>query len=349
MTAGTRKVTPDINRQRPTVSAGYARTLLDFAVSKGASRDRLLDRSGIAADDLTDQDNRVPMASYVALMRAAKDLCGEPGLALQLGQDTHFEQTSLVGLICRAAGTMGEALQQLNRYRRLIMEVDIPGGERFHLVRKDGELWLEDRRRDPDAFPELTEETFARFVCEVARLPGEVAFVKAIQVTHPRPIHAAEYDRILKAPVTFGADRNAMLIEESWLSLKTSAPNQYVFGIFNDRADALLKRLEASATLRGRVEALLAPLLHHGEVSMAATATKLNLSRQTLYRRLKAEGVSFEQVVDDLRRDMAKAYLGSEKLSVNETAYLLGFSDRSAFSRAFKRWTGASPRGWKAS
>ncbi len=82
---------------------------------------------------------------------------------------------------------------------------------------------------------------------------------------------------------------------------------------------------------------------------MAATATKLNLSRQTLYRRLKAEGVSFEQVVDDLRRDMAKAYLGSEKLSVNETAYLLGFSDRSAFSRAFKRWTGASPRGWKAS
>jgi AraC-like DNA-binding protein len=115
--------------------------------------------------------------------------------------------------------------------------------------------------------------------------------------------------------------------------------------MFNGHADALLKSLGESKTTRGRVEALLIPLLHTGELAMDAVAKALGMSRQTLYRRLKAEGVNFDQVLDDLRRRMAETYL--EKLSVNETAYLVGFSETSAFSRAFKRWTGSSPRSRK--
>ena len=85
-------------------------------------------------------------------------------------------------------------------------------------------------------------------------------------------------------------------------------------------------------------------MLHTGEVSMEAIAAKIGGSRQTLYRKLRAEGVTFEQVLDDLRRKMALDYLQARKVSVNETAYLVGFSDPAAFSRAFKRWTGISPR-----
>jgi AraC-like DNA-binding protein len=68
------------------------------------------------------------------------------------------------------------------------------------------------------------------------------------------------------------------------------------------------------------------------------------VSRQTLFRQLKVEGVTFEKVLDELRHKLALSYLGAEKASVNETAYLVGFSDPAAFSRAFKRWTGMSPR-----
>lgn len=330
----------------PTVSAGYARALLDFAVSRGADRTLLLERSRIAADLLLDQDNRVPMAGYVALMRAAKDLCAAPALGLEFGASTRFDDFSIVGLICRSAGTMGEALRHLNRYRQLIAEIDLPGeGERFAIVQRDGGLWLEDRRPHPDAFPELTEETFARFVGEVARGFPDAPFVLAVEVTHQKPAHAADYARLLKAPVTFGAERNALRIDPSWLSLETTGANTYVFGVFNERAAALLKRLKDSGTVRGRVESLLLPRLHLGEADMAAMARALNMSRQTLYRRLKVEGTSFDRVLDDLRRETAQSYLDSERLSVSETAYLVGFSDRSAFSRAFKRWTGRSPRG----
>jgi AraC-like DNA-binding protein len=76
---------------------------------------------------------------------------------------------------------------------------------------------------------------------------------------------------------------------------------------------------------------------------MVMASTALGLSRQTLYRRLKAEGVSFDQVLDDLRATMAQDYLGARKVSVNQAAYLTGFSESSAFSRAFKRWTGQTP------
>lgn len=96
--------------------------------------------------------------------------------------------------------------------------------------------------------------------------------------------------------------------------------------------------------MRGRVERLLLAILHTGEVGIETIARKMATSRQTLYRSLKAEGVTFEQVLDELRHRMALHYLAGKRVSVNETAYLVGFSDPSAFSRAFKRWTGTRPR-----
>lgn len=333
---------------RSTVSAGYAGALLDFAVSKGADRTRLLAAAGIAEGDLADRDNRVAMDRYVVLMRTAKDMTGDGALALHFSEHTRLDAFSIVGLITHSAATMGEGFVQLSRYRRLIAEVDIPGGEdRFHLARGEDGLWLEDRRPNPNAFPELTESALSRFVCEVRRHHGDLEFVKAVEVTHPRPPHAAEYDRVFAAPVTFGAARNAMRIAPSWLSAPVRRPDGYVFGVFIEHAEGLMARLAEGRTLRGRVEGLLAARLHKGPMNMAEVAGELNMSQQTLYRRLKDEGASFEAVLEALRRDLAEGYLSSRKLSVNETAYLLGFSDPSAFSRAYKRWTGASPKATK--
>jgi len=119
---------------------------------------------------------------------------------------------------------------------------------------------------------------------------------------------------------------------------------RYAFGVLSKRADAMLTSLENATTLRAKVERALMPILHTGDASMDVVAEKVGMSRRTLLRRLKEEDTTFERVLDDLRHRLALDFVAGDRVSVNETAYLVGFSDPAAFSRAFKRWTGMSPR-----
>jgi AraC-like DNA-binding protein len=331
----------------PTAGACYARGLLQLAVSKGADPAALLRQSGLAAGDIEDQDARIPVRTYMALMRAAKALTGDSALGLHYGEQVDIAEFSIIGLIGQASETPVEAFQQLNRYVRLIIETDNGGGDRVGMVFDRGGLWMVDNRTNPNDFPELTESAFTQLVCGPRRADPTYG-VKAVHVTHPEPSYAAEYERIFRAPVVFGSDRNALQLDEAWMGRRVARLPRYVFGVLTQHADELLRTLEGSKSFRGRVEALLMPGLHVGQASMDAIAGKLGISRQTLFRKLKAEGVTFEKVLDELRYRMAADYLGARKVSVNETAYLVGFSEPAAFSRAFKRWTGSSPRAMRA-
>jgi AraC-like DNA-binding protein len=233
-------------------------------------------------------------------------------------------------------------MTQMNRYGRLVIEFDGPKN-RFQITMKNGGLWIVDTRENPNDFPELTESTFADMVWGPKKF-GVEQLAKEVHVTHKAPTYRAEYERVLGAPVVFEAEWNAVRVDPGIAAHRISDQPRYAFGILTHHADALLKSLEESKTARGKVESLLMPILHKGDVSIDAIASKMAMSRQTLFRKLKAEGVTFEKVLDELRYRLALDYLGARKVSVNETAYLVGFSDPAAFSRAFKRWTGTSPR-----
>ncbi len=328
----------------PTVAAGVARGLADYAAGRGADRAALLRSAGLTEADLADLDDRVALSRYIALMRAAKVACDDPALALHFAEALDLSRISVVGLITHAAETMADAFAQLNRYGRLVMEVDgVAEGERFAMTQRGAEIWLVDQRARPNDFPELTESTFTRFAIGPRQfLPRPI--VTAVEVTHPRPAHAAEYDRVFGVPVTFEAQWNGLRMDMSLAGHPVALLPRYAFGVLTDRADTLLSELSRATTLRGRVEGLLLPVLHTGKVGVDDVAGQLGVSRQTLFRRLKAEGATFEAVLDSLRHRLALDYLSARRVSVNETAYLVGFSEPAAFSRAFKRWTGHSPR-----
>jgi AraC-like DNA-binding protein len=332
-----------------TVGAGLARGLIKLAISKGASEAELARRAGIDLTDLADQDNRVGMANYVALMRAAKELTHDPALALHYGETVDLSELSIVGLIMNASETMMDAFVQMNRFGKLAIEWEGDTEKpRFQNVMKDGAAWLVDTRGNPNDFPELTEVTFARQTCGPRRfLPRP--HVLEVHVTHAEPAYRAEYDRIFQCPVVFDAPWNAMRMDMSLAAHRVALQPRYVFGVLSERADALLRELESSKTVRGRVEALLMPILHTGEIAMEMIAGRMGVSRETLYRKLKVESATFEQVLDELRHRLALHYLSGRKVSVNETAYLVGFSEPAAFSRAFKRWEGRTPREARAS
>ena len=203
-----------------------------------------------------------------------------------------------------------------------------------------------DTRKNPNDFPEMTESTFARIVCSSRRWFDGDCFVKAVHVTHPDPGYREEYERIFRVPVTFESDKNALVTDDG-VALPAGSRSRRP----TPRRCCGATRTRCSETwrprrpTRGRVESLLFPLLPTGGATIDRIAGELGVSRQTLFRRLRREGVTFRQVLDELRRRMALHYLNAEKLSVKETSRRLGFSEPAAFSRAFKRWTGSSPCG----
>jgi AraC-like DNA-binding protein len=220
--------------------------------------------------------------------------------------------------------------------------------DRIVYVRDNGKFWMKFTSPVYVQHPLITESGFARCVCSAramfksSNVPIKMPFPKAIHFTYAEPTYRAEYDRIFGVPLVFRSGMNALLLDEELFSIKPPRTNPYLSRVLVARAEGLLKHLDSSQSTRGRVEGLLIRSLPAGEANIETIANKLGLSRQTLFRKLKAEGVTFEQVLNELRYKLALEYLGEQK-TVNEAAYLLGFSDPAAFSRAFKRWTGSSP------
>ena len=326
-----------------TVSAGMARGYFDFAVARGANADALAARAGIDRALFEDIDNRVPFDGFMDLVRAGKALTGDDALPLRFAEAVDMSEFSVVGLLTHASETMLEAYAQLNRYGQLVVEVDIGAAGRFKTEVTETGVWVVDTRKHANETFELTESTFTRMIVGPRRfLPFQ--HVLEVHVTHPEPAHRAVYDEIWRCPITFNAQWNAMRMEPTLGAHRVQLQPRYVFGVLSAHADQLLKDLADAKTVRGRVESLLMPILHTGDVSMETIAAKMDQGRHTLHRALKEEGVTFEQVLDELRHRLALHYLQGKKVSVNETAYLVGFSDPASFSRAFKRWTGVSPR-----
>ncbi len=340
MIAGT-ILMPDITR-RPTVSTTYLLGVVDFAVSRGLSRRRLLAYAGLAECELDHPDARHPAEWLVLLLRAGAALEGDPAFSLHFGQHVPCDQVSLAAPLGRAAATVREALQQVNRYGPL--SIDFPsldGGDRYRFDTDGAGLWLRDHR-PVDAWPEITELVFARMVQGIRRVQ-HADVIRAVHVSHAAPSHWAAYDGVFGVLVHFGSGRNALLLDPAYLHTVLVPAPAHVTRILAVHAEAQLTALTEQRTCRGRLEAALRQVLQSGDVGITRMAHLLAMSRQTLYRRLKAEGVTFEEVLASVRCEIAVEALRAGATPVRDVAARVGFADSAAFSRAFKRWTGRNP------
>lgn len=326
-----------------TVSAGHARAWVEFAAQRGAQADIVLERARLPATRLEDPDGRIAFVDYVGLVRGAQALAGDTGLMLRFGAESGSDGLGILGLIMEASSTMGEAFEQMQRYGRLAVEVECDvDGPRFELDATDDGLWAVDQRKEPNVFPELTELAFARLTCGPRRFLAE-PHIRSVLVTHPAPDHADLYEEIFQCPVRFGAPRNALQLHPEVANWPVAQSSRYVFNVLIERANGLIDDLDSTRTVRGAVEARLLKCLHQGDFGAERIAGEMGISRQTLFRRLKAEGTTYADLLDSLRQQLALQYLLAGKTSINEIAYLVGFSEPSVLTHAFKRWTGMTP------
>lgn len=327
---------------RQSVAAGIVLGLIDHAASRGADQRHLLATAGLPVEDEVDPNRRVPLELYIRTTREAKRLCCNPALAIEHAAAHGFDNLSIVGLIAYASPTIRDAIEQLNRYGRLVTDLAIVGPERFSLSYESDGIWLTDNRLDQPPFPECTETTFI-WLISAAREPCGVPYCSLVEVTHDDPGTRAAFEMALGAPIRFGAPRNALRVSDAWLDYPINEYPRYAFSIFCAHADRLLGEFDADKSMVTEVERLILPKLHTGKVSANGVARELHMNSQALYRALRAEGTTFEQLLAGLRHRFAKGYLVERRASLKEIAYLLGYSDVSAFARAFKRREGVSP------
>ncbi|GAB3466035.1 AraC family transcriptional regulator ligand-binding domain-containing protein [Kineococcus endophyticus] len=340
-------------RDRGSVAAGVVSGALRYARSRGADADTLATAAATTEQLLADPDARVPLASHLRLLRAAAAELRDPAFALHLGADVGMAEVSVLGLVMEASATMGEALVPLQRYGALALQAypAAAGGPPFE-AEHDGDRLLLVDRRPGGTEPELVEEAVARLVCGPRRFLA-APHVLAVDVPHPRPGHGAEYERVLGCPVRFDTGRTALTAAPAGGELAGRAAPALRVRCAAGAGEALLSTLSSSpaagpARCREQVEDVLRAVVHQGDPGADAVAARLRCSRSTLFRRLREEGTSYRQVLDDLRRELATSYLQAGRVSVAEVAYLVGFFEAAAFTRTFRRWTGTTPGAYRA-
>lgn len=168
-----------------------------------------------------------------------------------------------------------------------------------------------------------------------------------VRLKHAAPRDTARHREWFGPRLEFSASEDELVLARADLDRTALAPDPTLSRIVQAHADAALARLPDRGDLRARVRALILELLAEGTPTIETLTARLGFSRRTLQRHLEGLGTTFAKELDGARHALALGYL-ADRVSVQDTAFLLGFSDVSAFHRAFQRWTGQTPQKWRA-
>jgi len=309
-------------------------------VNRGIEKSRIEETVGITIDQLSDPDEMVSIEYYVALEKAAPLLAKNPGIFIELGCEKFgTSQTGILGHVVTGGETIREGFQLAVRYTHLLSNVN-----RMEL-REEGDLAYFIFTRDlPEFFTiQSVELVFSRTLTLMKTFWGDDFQPNEVQFQYASPDYIQVYQRVFKH-ILFNQSENQIIFPRKLLDQKNPYYQPYVSKIILSHAEKLLAEQKTEDTLEQQVRTIILEYLPKGIVNAEFTASKLHMSRQTLFRKLKGEsGISFQELLEGTRKELARQYVNNETFMLAEIAYLLGFSEISAFHRAFKRWFQQTP------
>jgi AraC-like DNA-binding protein len=326
-----------------------------FLASAGRVFLRLLELHGIDADKFVrdggydpavfrDAGARLPSSVTDVAAHAVAGMIPDPAFALRAARCWHPSDLGALGYAWLASSTLRTALQRLERYHRVIGEK-----ARSRLERSDKGLRLVfDHRRKETLVTSLVTDFALSLVMDMCRM-NYGASLRAAEVTlwRPRPVDSTPWENFYGCRVRFGEPRNSLVISAKDAEAPLPVSNRQVAGTM----DAMLTRQLADLdrdNIPARCKAVLLERLAAGESPDVDIAKDLHMSRRTLQRKLADADLTYQQLVDDTRRDLALRYIDDPARSITEITFLLGFSGQSALTRAFRRWTGVTPSDYRA-
>lgn len=302
----------------------------------------LLRRAGLPVTLFQQEKVYVTTAELFALWRSVSELSADPGIGLKLGAETRLARTHPAGIAVMCSRTFGDALQRLGRYKQLTCP------EEIRIQRTDQETSVEFFYVEAkETQPEVLVDMLLSWILSVGR-QGTDGQIAPLRVDLRRPVkHRALLEDHFGCRVRFKADRNALVFRSADLDRPFVTHNEELLNVIGMQLDSELKARQASNSVGGQVKQTLRQLLAGKRPTLQDVAQELGLSARTLQRRLTDSGITFQQVVEETRRELARHYLKQRAVELNEAAFLLGFEDANSFFRAFQGWEGTSPGEWR--
>jgi AraC-like DNA-binding protein len=328
------------------VTGSYLQPLLETAAARGVDA-RALARAAGLANALAPLPESLAARDYIALLAAGAELAGDPHFGLHVGERVRLGTYSVYGLILLACADFAQALEQTQRYEQLAHDL---GRSRLELEAASGVARYTWTSHFPDASRHLAESVFAGIRTFGSWLAGRPLAPLRLAFAHAGDADAAEYERVLGMVPEFGAGAHLACFDAALLAMPVPNADAGMYPVLQQHAERLLQEREDERERHGivaEVRACVIRNLANDRVRLAGIAGELGLSPRTLQRKLADAGASFQQVLDAARHALAQDYLRQRGLSLADIAFLLGYQEQSAFTHAFREWSGMNPGAWR--
>jgi AraC-like DNA-binding protein len=334
--------------REPTIHVSYVGAIGRYVARLGLDPAPLYGRYGWTPESIDDGQVRVPLAQFFALLESAAEYSGDRHFGLHVYESLDFADLGLLGFALLSAEDVGAALRTLMRYGAVFQDCDdgqlLTDRDFAYLWYRVDSAVLAPCRHDCDmstAFPVF----FLRKVVDPFWAPI------AVQLQHAMPSRdsVAEYERVFRCPVSFGAATNQVTMPSRILSAPIRSSDKRLFDVIERNLLLLQEQVPREGSLAKRVEAAVIQKLSSGPPSLEAIAAVLGYSVRDFQRLLAERGLRFSTLVDIARKELATRLLATTARSLAEITYLLGYSEETAFIRAFRRWMDCTPNDYRRS
>jgi AraC-like DNA-binding protein len=313
--------------------------LLEYLEGEGFDPKPILARVGIPESALEDSRTRFPQSIFQTLWQAASEVTGDPAIALRVSTRVKTSALGIIGYLASTSESGRNAFELVKGLTPLLwedFECDLESDGEVAFIRCSTGSQSVASRFTREYSIGLTV-TMSRAIGAARSDPLEARF------SYAAPPYADEYERILGLPVRFDADEDGVLLPISMMDSLNPSADAALRQLLERYAADQLARIPTKARFAQRIRACILSMLPLGSLTADTIAAQFSMSNRTLRRRLQEEDTSYQEILDDVRAELARHYLTKERRGIDEVASLLGFSDPSAFTKAFRRWTGHTP------
>lgn len=304
-----------------------------------------LDTHGIEAIDARERlarlgsPQRMPISTWWQVLDDINRAQSLPAVGLRIGQHFQLHHFGVVGYLAASCETLGQALQHFQRFQPLLHNLTPT------LVKRQGaDLQVSwDARYGPST--QLSNEVVVSSLLRLARmLTGHDAPIfSSVELPGPAPARIDVYRRILGCPLVYRARTVVVYIPLPVLDLPINGSDPHLRAVLDQQAEALLQALPQPDALLVGLQQHIVMALQDGDPSLRSVARSMGTAERSLYRRLQERNLSYQEILSRMRFRLAQRYLANKRLSLSEVASLLGYSEQSAFTRAFRQWSGQTP------